>query len=160
MIIDTIDRLGEYAACLPELKKIGKYLETNDISKLPDGKTEIEGNDFYVNVSHGKADPWDDKMFECHQLYVDVQYVFQGAEIIGWLPEGCLSEAVPYDPDGDIAFLDGPATSSASRLLLSQGTAAVFFPGEAHKPSTRISENSEQVVHKAVFKIRMAPEEK
>lgn len=40
MIIDTIDRLGEYAACLPELKKIGKYLATNDISKLPDGKTK------------------------------------------------------------------------------------------------------------------------
>ena len=53
-----------------------------------------------------------------------------------------------------------PTDQVSHRTYTENNAVSCRFPGEAHKPSTRISENSDQVVHKAVFKIRMAPEEK
>lgn len=153
MIFDKIEQLRQYRDVLPDLEKVCSYLETHDIRILPDGRNEIEGDSFFVNISRMETEPWENREFEAHRLYADIQYVIDGTETIGYLPVNVLGEKIPYDPQTDLEFLDGD-THNATPLVLTSGMAAVFLPGEAHKPCCKSSEGT-CTVHKAVFKLRI-----
>ena len=61
MIFDKIERLRQYRDILPDLEKVCSYLETHDIRILPDGRNEIEGDSFFVNISRMETEPWENR---------------------------------------------------------------------------------------------------
>lgn len=91
--------------------------------------------------------------FESHRKYIDVQFILEGEEIIHVTPIDGLVVDRPYREEKDvIKYLDG---GGGSRLSLTAGEAAVFFPEDGHMPGQAAAIPS--LVRKAVIKVPVAP---
>lgn len=122
------------------------YLNSVDFTKIEDGRHEINEN-MYVNVQTYQTK--DDALFEAHRDYIDIQYVIEGEEKIGVTPYSQCTEAITYDKEKDIEFLNG----HGEFYPLHKGEYMILYPQDAHKPS--ISLNNQSTVRKAVVKVKI-----
>ena len=63
-----------------------EYLARTDLSALPLGRTDIEGDDVYVMISEAETRSPEQVKFEAHRRYIDIQLVVRGQEAIGVTP--------------------------------------------------------------------------
>ena len=146
MICDTLQHLTRYKGLCKNLDTAIDYLLTHDPASLPLGRTEVDGENVFINVMEADLSP-DSTRLEYHKKYADLQIDLTGGE--GWgyttLPG---EEAGEFT--GDIGFRTSPDAVSGT---LGEGRFVLFFPGELHKPSCK-SEGCNHV-RKAVVKILM-----
>ncbi len=69
--------------------------------------------------------------FEAHDKYIDIQYVLNGDELIGYAPRMFLNTAEEYDASKDKIILKG----KEERHRLTEGMFAIYFPEDGHMPS-------------------------
>lgn len=147
MILDDISNLAEYGGISPYFKLVADYLGSADLESLRDGHVELEGPDFYVNISTLAPKSKADAPLECHADYIDVQVPLSADEEMGFTSkENLACASVPYDKKADVSFHPGMPDTYVN---VRKGMFVVFFPGEGHAPG--ITENG---VRKLVFKIR------
>ena len=91
----------------------------------------------------------EDCFFESHKKYIDIQYVFEGEEIMEVENLSNLQVTTPYKEDLDYAKYSQSKNSSI--LKIRQNELAIFFPQDAHMPCIKLDENKKVI--KAVFKI-------
>lgn len=149
MIADIIENISTYAG-IPGLKKVIEYINTNDISSLPVGRTNIDGDNLYVTIDHPQLREESTARAESHDNYADLQLIIEGSEIMGYAAKRDMGEPVESHPDSDIYFYK---EGGFSRILFRKGMFAIFFPNDAHAPC--IKAPSCEKVTKAVFKIKM-----
>ena len=147
MLYDTLENLNQYTGLFPNLDKAIDFIEDNDVSALPLGRTEIDGDDVYVTVMEAEPTPGEGRAFETHSRYMDLQMDLEGAELCE-VALGDVEEAEPYDEEKDFALWNGAASAA---LVLGEGRFAVFRVEEPHKPA--IKAQGCDKVKKAVFKI-------
>ncbi|QYM79953.1 YhcH/YjgK/YiaL family protein [Horticoccus luteus] len=92
----------------------------------------------------------EDGFFESHRRYIDVQVVVAGHEAMEVVDLSRVEQTAPYDAERD--FIKHGEQVQASRLMLGEGEAAVFFPADVHMPSLR-SGADPQLVRKSVVKV-------
>jgi YhcH/YjgK/YiaL family protein len=134
------------------LERAFEYLARTDLSALPLGRADIEGDDVYVMLSEAETKPPAQVKFEAHRRYIDIQLVVRGQELIGVAPVASLATAEPYDAAKDIEFFADPPGSAAVELRA--GDFAVFTPGDGHRPSLHL--DGPHVSRKAVVKVSVA----
>jgi len=158
MIFGKVDSLAEDKLYLAEaLVKGLEYLQKTDFSKLAVGKYEIEGSSIYALVQEYQTAPKAEKKVEAHQKYIDIQYIAQGNEVIGF---------APFSPESEIKenLLDQKdaiyykSVKGEMDLIMSNGMYAIFFPGEIHRPGCNYGNGGQ--VKKVVVKIAMSELEK
>ena len=81
MLYDTLENLNQYTGLFPNLDKAIDFIEDNDVSALPLGRTEIDGDDVYVTVMEAEPTPGEGRAFETHSRYMDLQMDLEGAEL-------------------------------------------------------------------------------
>ena len=153
MIFDRIDTVKAYASVIPYAAEIAAFCRENDLSALPEGRYEIKGTDLYVNVQQAVTAPFEERGWESHKLYADLQLLVSGAETIA-ASKASLPQPDDSRPENDYygyKSMPGPF----SMVTLTPGTFAYFAPGEAHAPCC--CGYSPVTVKKAVFKIRTQP---
>ena len=147
MICDTLEHLTRYKGLHPNLDTAIDYLLTHDLSALPSGRTEVDGDEVFINVMDAALHSDAGYHPEYHKLYADLQIDITGGE--GWgyttLPG---EEAGEFT--GDIGFRTSPDAVSGT---LGEGRFVLFFPGELHKPG--VARPGCAHVRKVVIKIRM-----
>lgn len=151
MIFDDFKNLSRYPQ-IPFLHDIHHFIEKHYCSKLQDGEVEILGRDLFVRIAEYDTGPAEEKKFEAHTVYADLQYLASGKEIMGFSSE-TAKPVTNYDPKADIRFFE--ITQKETPLLVSAGQFTVFFPGELHRPGCLAGPQPEKV-KKLVFKIKMA----
>ena len=147
MICDTLEHLARYKGLHPNLDTAIDYLLTHDLSALPNGRTEVDGDEVFINVMDAALHPDAGYHPEYHKLYADLQIDITGGE--GWGYATAPGEEVGTFT-GDIGFQNSPDAVTGS---LGEGRFVLFFPGELHKPGVARPECAK--VRKAVVKIRM-----
>ena len=147
MICDTLEHLARYNGLHPNLDTAIDYLLTHDLSALPNGRTEVDGDEVFINVMDAALHPDAGYHPEYHKLYADLQIDITGGE--GWGYATAPGEEV-WTFTGDIGFQNSPDAVTGS---LGEGRFVLFFPGELHKPGVARPECTK--VRKAVVKIRM-----
>ena len=95
MIIDTLDNLEKYAALNPLFPKVVEFLKANDLSKMADGKYEIEGKDLFVNITTTKGKTPDEAFIETHNKMIDIQIPITAAETYGYTQRELLPDWPP-----------------------------------------------------------------
>ena len=90
-----------------------------------------------------------DCLFESHKKYIDIQYIFEGDEIMEVENINNLLVETPYKEDLDYAKYS--QSKNASVLKIKENELAIFYPFDAHMPCIKIDENKKII--KAVFKI-------
>ncbi len=150
MIVDRIDNSHLYSGLSAVIAKALKILKDDNPAAKPDGRYEIDGDNLFYIVQRYKAKPLSQGRLEAHQKYIDVQFIAQGQELMGFSPLDNLEVQEPYNESKDIAFYNSPA--KISTIILKSGMFCILFPEDAHMPGLQLGESSN--VLKIVIKLK------
>jgi YhcH/YjgK/YiaL family protein len=125
-----------------------QYLQEHDGTRLPLGKTPIDGDQIFALVQDNTTKPKAEGVWEAHRKYIDVQFVAAGVEQMGWAKVDTLTVKKPYDADADYALFDGPGDF----LTVPAGSFTIFFPQDGHIPGVAVNDQP-SAVRKIVVKV-------
>ncbi|MDR3132548.1 MAG: YhcH/YjgK/YiaL family protein [Prevotellaceae bacterium] len=148
MIIDSLTGLERYFSLNRHFEKVFKFLRSQPLHELAEGRYAIDGDNAYLTVSVGEGRNAGDAKLEVHDSYIDIQMPLEGVETIGWR-DRCYCEQLSgtYDEAKDIAFFDDPAETF---FTLEPMTLAILFPHDAHAPLI-----GEGKIKKLVVKVKL-----
>lgn len=132
MIIDSLIGLERYRNMNVGFEKAFKFLRSNDLEKLAEGRHEIDGDNVFALVSECDLKDVSDAKLEVHDSYIDIQVPISAPETYGWKDRtNCDAETTEYNEAKDIAFFDDvPEVFS----VVNPYQIAIFFPNDAHAP--------------------------
>lgn len=146
MIVDSLNNAAMYYGLGERFEKALRYLRETDFDNVQPGRYEIDGSRVFALVQHYETKPREKGAFEAHQQYCDIQYVYAGAELMGYANLGHL-KAGQYDQARDFT----PAEGQPEYFELRAGSFALLAPQDAHIP--QIAVQSPQAVKKVVMKV-------
>ena len=148
MFADRIENLKLYIPYNEKIKVVCDYLAKTDIHALEVGKYEVgEGVRVVVNAFTPKTR--EAARWETHKKYIDLQYLIEGDESMGYLPVEEV-EAAEYDAEKDVSHPVPKAGASVSEIALTTGCFAFLEPRDAHRPSVKLHTDASK---KLIFKI-------
>ena len=92
-----------------------------------------------------------EKGYEAHRKFIDIQYLLNGTEKNCCLPIEKLKETKPFKEEIDAAFYT--ANIPTQELTLGDGYFAIYFPQDGHMPC--LNECGEETVKKIVVKVQL-----
>ena len=149
MIIDKLKNAFLYYGISEKIATALKYLENTDLLEFQNGKYNIEDDDIFVIVQDYHTKPLSEGKFEAHKKYIDIQYIINGVEKMGYTYVHKLNPITEYDEEKDIIFFEG----DADFVTVEEGFFTVFAPEDAHMPG--IEPKTSEYVKKAVVKIKV-----
>jgi YhcH/YjgK/YiaL family protein len=147
--IDSLkfDRAFLYIEKLQD-KNSSEYKSLANVELDKCNKIELDKNCFVLEQAYISKNK-EDCFFESHKRYIDIQYIFEGEEIMEVENTNNLIVTSEYKEDLDYAKYSQSENSSI--LKIRQNEFAIFYPLDAHMPCIKINENKKVI--KAVFKI-------
>lgn len=147
MILDRLERLGNYRGISRELDTAINWLTGRDLAALPDGRHTIDGDSVYVTLM--RADFKENLTWEKHRHYIDIQIALEAGESIAWAPAESLAGWSPYDAaKGDIQLSQDPVPGLLCQMA--PGSFGIYFPNDAHRPGIGQGQGRKAVVKVAV----------
>jgi len=135
MIIDNLADISRYAGVSPAFAKAVDFLLAQDLTALPGGTHEIDGQNLFYKMNWGMTEPAADRRWEAHRLYGDIQCVLSGSQEVGYAHiSGMFVDGPGYDEKNDIAFYSPLVDKETYRLVLRPGQFMALFPQDAHRP--------------------------
>ena len=151
MQIGNFNELEAYGIGDEVTQQVREFLQNNDLKSLPEGKIKLDGDKLFVSVQSGVTKLVSDGYrFEAHRKYMDIQYIVEGSEVMGWAPLNNLQVNQPYDESKDVLFGDVPLERT-TYLNMQAGQLVLFYPGDAHAPNLCLK--GPELVKKLVFKV-------
>lgn len=152
MIITNINspEISLYASLNPYFAKAFEDIKKIIADKTEVGKYIVEEDKYFYMVQEYEAKKAEDSKFEVHEKFIDIQFIVSGVEEILFDKPERLKPGI--EPKGDNVYFT-METDTFDTAVLSEGDFAIIFPGEAHAPGIRHSED-EKNIRKIVVKIR------
>ncbi len=148
MIYDRFENLHLY--CRPGERLHHALVYARDVARtISDGRIDIDGDRLYASVATYETGPPEERRFEAHKKYMDVQVLLDGEEVIDVSLECDLSAVEAYDETRDVMFLAPP--QQVASLPMRTGFFAVFYPHDIHRPGCR--QREKRRVRKIVMKV-------
>lgn len=154
MLLFPLADSGRHAGLHPLFPVAFSWLADPANRLMADGRYAIRGEDLFVIAEGGTTHDPATRRFESHRRYIDIQVSLDGGEVMEWTPVAGLQVDLDFQPDGDIAFYRQP-DRPVTRLAVLPGSAAVFFPSDAHKPVLHLGATPTPF-RKLVFKVAVA----
>jgi YhcH/YjgK/YiaL family protein len=148
MITDNITNAHLYANLTPRIKRAFEYTQQADLLGMALGHYELDGKNLYVIVQEYSSKLKEQGRWEAHRHYIDLQYIVQGIERMGYARLGRLQQG-DYNPDKDFLALSG----EGDFVTLQSGDFMLLWPEDGHMPG--IAVESPVYVKKAVVKISL-----
>lgn len=146
MIIDKIENAKLYYPLHPKFKSAFEVLIKGEFAL---GKNIID-NDLYVNYEEYATYPINERRFEAHKNYIDIQFVVEGQEKMGVCDISETEILENYDKERDVMFL---SAKNPNFINVKKGYFIIFYPNDAHMPCLLI--NEAQKVKKFVGKVKI-----
>ncbi len=141
--------INTYRACGMSTEALDKYIELLKSVKTDakPGRYELADGAYYLVSDIVKQGNPEDKVFESHEKFIDIQYIFEGTESMEYADTSELTVTTPYDEGGDCTLYKGKGIM----LNFKAGNFAVFSPMDGHKPGCG-SDTSRKVIVKVPVK--------
>lgn len=149
MIYGKLENIGIYRGLNPNLDTALFYLASHDLASLPMGRTEINGSLVYINVMEAFAAPAQERDFEIHRNYMDIQIDLLGTEIIE-IGNSESMETADYNEETDFAKASCPTLASCT---MGPGNFIICMASEPHKPG--IAASDDRFLKKCVVKVHI-----
>lgn len=151
MIFGNLQNLDQDRKALAKPLITGlEYLKKTDFAKLPNGRYELDGDRLFAIVQEYQTSPRERCKAETHCKYIDIQYIFEGVEVIGYgLTDAGNEIAEDLSAKKDAIFYK--SVRNERDLVVSTGCYAIFFPTDIHRPSCNFE--TEHHVKKIVVKV-------
>ncbi len=146
MIVCPYKDLGRYAPIIPGLEEAmqaAAAMETWTVGTIP----LSQGN--RILVQEGQTKPAQGKLCEAHRDYLDIQYIVEGEETVGWAPLETLTLQGEFDTVKDKGMYAG----DVDFMRIGQGYCYVVFPEDAHMPGVHLEEA--KAYKKLVMKLKV-----
>lgn len=148
MIFDTINNCEKYEKLNSGFAVAFDFLRREDLASLAPGRYDIQGNDVYAMVQEYETKDLADAKYEAHRKYIDIQYLIEGVENMGYAQTDMLGMVSPYNDESDFMLLEGEP-----RLILYHSKEFfILFPQDAHMPG--VSQGEKGRVKKVVVKVK------
>ena len=150
MIYDKIDNLETYAKIFEDIRIGLEYLR--------ELKPDVEVGTYVLSprvkaiVSEYMTKEVNEKGYEAHKEFIDIQYLVRGEEMISFVPLEYLKETKPYNVEKDVAFYEEHDVKP-QELLLGNGYFAILYPQDGHMPQLWV--DGPMTVKKVVVKVKL-----
>lgn len=150
MIFDSVKNSKLYEGISPNLKAALDYMKENDLNQLEPGRYPVADGKVLVIIKKGySTKDYDQAKWESHRRDIDIQYLLEGEELIGYAPVDALAPRTEYDEATDKILYINNGEGYLARLKA--GDFLVLFPGDAH--ATCLHPGAPCVCNKAVIKV-------
>ncbi len=117
---------------------------------MPDGRHDLP-HGMYAEIKEYNPIPADQRLFESHVKYIDIQCILEGEEEILVRPLDGLTIKEDLLASNDIAFYTNPVNSHGQySFIMRPGSFLFLLPSDAHKTEC---ETSISTGRKVIFKI-------
>lgn len=147
MILDTLDNLSKYSSLNPLFPAVVEFLSKHPLDELPLGKTNICGDDLFVNIVDSAVKAKEQAKIETHIQMIDIQIPISDSEEHGYTPLSKLPQA-EYNEMKDISFYPGLADTY---FTVFPGQFVIYFPWDGHAPAI-----TSTGLCKAIFKVKVS----
>lgn len=148
MIYDVLENLEQYTGLFEYLDTALTFLAETDLDALPQGRTDIDGDNVYLTVQNATAAASDARPFETHENYMDIHIDLAGTELFEVAAE-VGEELTPYDEATDTATYKGDLSCAC---VLGPGRFIITMTQEPHKSLVASADGPQ--VKKLVVKVR------
>lgn len=147
MIYDHISNIALYKGLSPELDTALDFIARADATSAP-GVIMLEGG-VKIIISENMTALVNEKGYEAHRQFIDVQIALSGRELIRCKPLPQVEETIPYSDVSDAArYADCPGAD----MIIGDGYFLVVFPDDAHEPLLA-ADGKPELVKKIVAKV-------
>jgi biofilm protein TabA len=143
MVVDVIANAGLYTGLGDRISRALTLLATERFAGMATGRHEVDGDSLYYMVQSYQSKPFAQGKWESHRRYIDIQYVVEGVERMGWASLGAaaagnpgLQVTMPYDPAKDAALYVG----DGDLVTMAPGTFMILWPQDAHMPGIAVKD--------------------
>ncbi|MBW4081492.1 YhcH/YjgK/YiaL family protein [Paenibacillus sp. S150] len=150
MIVDTLGHLLENKSAYGEKIQRGlQFLHDTDFAGQAAGRHEVNDEMFYfINGYETKAAG--ECFWEAHRVNLDLHYILEGTEKIGYAAIEQLEVKDGYSAEKDAIFFTGAVESA---VTAGPGALVVCYPQDGHM--TGIAAGQVESVRKVVLKIKL-----
>lgn len=154
MIFDSVKNTELYKGLSANLDAALDYMKENDLNAMEPGRYPVCDGKVLVIIKKGYETKEEElAKWESHIRDMDIQYMLEGEEVIGFCQKDELEVSVPYDEKSD-KFLYANPDFKGFRTHLKAGDFIVLFPDDAH--ATCLHPNGRKFTcNKAVIKVRI-----
>ena len=146
MIVCPYKDLGRYAPIIPGLEEAMKAVE--EMKEWVPGTIPLsDGNRILVQEGQNKSA--EGKLSEAHREYLDIQYIVEGEETMGWAP----LETLTLDGEFNTVKDKGMYAGKVDFMRIGQGYCYVVYPEDAHMPGVHL--DAPHAFKKLVFKLKV-----
>ena len=149
MIYDKLINMGLYKGMNKNLDTAIDFILSHNLNELPLGKTVVDGDNVYINVMDAKASPVEERAYEIHKNYMDIQMDLIGVERID-TGDCTRMEADEYNETKDVAKA---TAADLAECLIGPENFIICMANEPHKPNIAVSEDT--ILKKAVCKVHI-----
>lgn len=146
MIVCAYQDLGRYAPIIPGLKEA--MAAVAQMKEWTPGTIQLSGGN-RILVQEGTTKDAREKICEAHRKYLDIQYIVEGEETVGWAPLDTLTLQGDFQEEKDVGMYQGPVDF----MRIGQGYCYVVFPEDAHLPGAHL--DTPKAYKKLVFKLKV-----
>lgn len=133
MIVCPFKDLKRYAAVIPGLEEAMEAMAA--VTDFTPRTIPLSGTNRVIIQSYSTKLPAEGRP-EAHREFLDIQYVVQGEECVGWANVDTLTPDGDFVTDSDIGFYTG----HVDLLRIGAGSCYVVFPEDAHMPGIAVAE--------------------
>ncbi|MFL1780668.1 YhcH/YjgK/YiaL family protein [Candidatus Hepatincolaceae symbiont of Richtersius coronifer] len=155
MIVDYIENSHLYGKS--SIGFILNYIKNTNFLTFPktiyDVRQFLEGDQLFYTISQLNTKPIAEGFWESHRKYIDVHYILEGEEIIGYNNITHLTPNITYNKEKDLITYAGIL---ANPILLQPKMFAAMFQSDAHMPNLYLPSTApgKRTVTKVVFKLQ------
>jgi len=131
------------------IQKAHDFLKKNDLSSLPFGRSNEEGDSFYCQKLEYDTEQIDNFNFDIHEKRLDLHYIVEGDERIDVSLDDSLVKYGEYNEDRDLQFVNQP--NNFKSITLHAGDFILIGMHEPHRTNGIVKHPTH--VHKIVLKI-------
>lgn len=146
MIVCPFKDLNRYAPIIPGLEEALKAVA--EITDWTPRTIPLSGEN-KILVQEGTTKSAEGKLTEAHREFLDIQYVVEGEELVGWAPLDALTLDGEFNTAKDKGMYAGPV----DYVRISAGNCYVVYPEDAHMPSVHLDEPHNE--RKLVIKLKV-----
>ena len=140
------DFKGELSTCKALKTAVAMCLKA---PSLEDGRHQLE-NGMYADIRRYTLEPEEERSYETHVKYVDVQCALEGSELIKVSPFNPAMTVKEAYPERDLTYYHDWVKDSEVPTVLRPGFFLALFPKDAHKTGCRFDIDT---VRKIIVKI-------
>lgn len=146
MILCPYKDLERYAPVIPGLEEAMEAI--SKLESFAPGTIPLSGGN-KILVQQGTTKAAQGRLLEAHRQYLDIQYILEGKETMGWAPVDSLTLSGEFNTEKDAGMYQG----QCAFIQVPKGYCYVVFPEDAHMPGSHLEEPEQYT--KLVVKLKV-----